>query len=201
METGLWKQLARGAVRSTVQVVPRRPRLILPRGTYHVTARGNRRQLIFRDDGDHYAFLELLASVSGDRGWRCHAFCLMPNHYHAVLETPNADLSAGIQHLNSRHAERFNRRHQLDGHLFQGRFHSVLVESEWHLIELSRYLSMNPVRAGLCREPDAWPWSSYRSVIGLNSAPPFLAVERVLDMFGRDPECARRNFHSFVLAS
>ncbi len=180
--------------------MPRRPRLVDPHGLSHVTARGNRRQLIFLDGGDYGVFLGLLSKVAADRGWRCQAFCLMPNHYHAVLETPRADLSAGMQQLNSRYAEWFNGRHELTGHVFQGRFHSVEVESDWHLLQLSRYVSMNPVRAGLCRGPAAWRWSSYRAVLGLSSAPPFLAVERVLQLFGHDPARARASFHSFVVA-
>jgi putative transposase len=180
--------------------MPRRPRVVDPHGLVHVTARGNRREPIYEDGLDYSAFLGLLAKVAHARGWCCQAFCLLPNHYHAVLETPRADLSSGMQHLNSRYAEWFNGRHELTGHVFQGRFHSVQVESDWHLLQLSRYVSMNPVRAGLCRDPAAWPWSSYRAVLGLTSPPPFLAVERVLRLFGREPARARASFHSFVVA-
>jgi REP element-mobilizing transposase RayT len=178
--------------------MPRSPRIIVPNGLYHVTARGNRRQAVFIDDRDRNTFLLLLERVSAALRWHCYGFCLMPNHYHLVVETPNADLSAGLQRLNSRYAEAFNRRHEVGGHLFQGRFHAVAVESDWHLLELSRYLALNPVRAGLCRTPADWRWSSYRAVLALAGAPSFLAVDRVLRHFGRDSARARRAFHAFV---
>ena len=178
--------------------MPRRPRTNYPGAITHVTARGNRRQPIYLDDKGYRIFLAVLEAVSRGRGWRCHAYCLMPNHYHAVIETPDGDLSTGMQYLNSRYAEWFNRRFALDGHLFQGRFYSVLVGSDWHLLELSRYLSLNPVRAGLCSSPAEWRWSSYRAVAGLASAPAFLDVDRALGLFGNSPEIARPIFHKFV---
>jgi putative transposase len=178
--------------------MPRRPRTNYPGAITHVIARGNRRQPIYLDERGYRIFLAVLGAVSRGHGWRCHAYCLMPNHYHAVIETPEENLSAGMQYLNSRYAEWFNRRFDLDGHLFQGRFYSVLVEGDYHLLELSRYLPLNPVRAGLCSRPADWRWSSYRAVAGLASAPAFLDVERVLGMFASTPERARRLFHSFV---
>ena len=178
--------------------MPRPPRVNVPGGTYHVTARGNRGHPVFADDRDGVAFFALFGGVVARLTWRCHAFCLMPNHYHAVIETQEANLSAGMQYLNSRYAEWFNRRHRLKGHLFQGRFHSVLVESTRHLLELSRYISLNPVRAGLCVNPAHWRWSSYRAVAGLGPAPPFLAAGIVLEHFGRPPSKARLAFRRFV---
>lgn len=177
----------------------RPPRLQLPRSVYHVTARGNRHQAIFQTDRDHDRFLELLARVSEMLAWRCHAYCLMPNHYHLVLETLKANLSQGMHRLNSGYVRWFNMRHDLDGHLFQDRFHAVLVESDWHLIELSRYLALNPVRAGLCATPATWRWSSYRFVAGQLRPPPFLAVDRVLGFFGREHGRACDAFRAFVL--
>jgi putative transposase len=122
----------------------------------------------------------------------------MPNHYHLVVETANGDLSIGMHRLNSGYAHRFNDCHGLSGHLFQGRFHSVLVESDWHLLELSRYLALNPVRAGLCKSPLEWPWSSYAAVAGAASPPSFLAAERLLAHFGADRDWARRTLRWFV---
>jgi putative transposase len=121
----------------------------------------------------------------------------MPNHYHLVVETPNADLSIGMHRLNGGYARTFNRRYALDGHLFERRFHSVAVESDWHLLELSRYLALNPVRGGVCRRPADWPWSSYRALAELAPAPPFLAVDKVLGYFGREGR-ARGAFRAFV---
>jgi hypothetical protein len=122
----------------------------------------------------------------------------MPNHYHLVLEIPATDISIGMHWLNFRYAQSFNHRHGLDGHLFQDRFYSGLVEGDWHLLELSRYLALNPVNARLCARPDEWIWSSYSAVAGL--APPrrFLAVRRVLGLFGTDPATAQARFQAFV---
>jgi putative transposase len=123
----------------------------------------------------------------------------MPNHYHLVVQIANADLSVGMHRLNSSYAHHFNERHGLDGHLFQSRFHSVLVESDWHLLELSRYLALNPVRAGLCEDPSMWPWSSYAAVAGENSPDGFLNIDRLLAHFGVDRDRAQHSFRSFVL--
>lgn len=122
----------------------------------------------------------------------------MPNHYHLVLQTPNADLSAGMHRINSSYAHWFNGFHEFDGHLFQARFHSVVVESDWHLLELSRYLTLNPVRARLCRSAADWQWSSYRALMGEAPAPAFLAVNDVLEYFGSEPTRAREAFRRFI---
>jgi putative transposase len=173
-------------------------RIQLAGGVFHVTGRGNRRQTIFLDRGDHLRFLHLLDEVARKRHWRGFGYCLMPNHYHLVFETPAADLSAGMQWLNGRFAQEFNGFHALDGHVFQGRFHSVLVESDWHLLELSRYLALNPVRVGLCADPAEWPWSSYAAVAGLERPRPFLTMRRVLRHFGGTSSVARARFKAFV---
>jgi REP element-mobilizing transposase RayT len=178
--------------------VARSTRLQEPGGIYHVTARGNRRQPIFHDERDNYLFLNILASVVRRKGWRCHSYCLMPNHYHLLIGTPEPNLSTGMQLLNGRHAQWFNHAHSLDGHLFQGRFHSVLVKSEWHLVELSRYIVLNPVRAGLCAEPQQWPWTSYRALIGSSTPPEFLTVGWILQQFDPLPARARQKFDDFV---
>jgi putative transposase len=182
----------------TVWFVPRPPRVLVPNGIYHVTARGNRRQRIFVDSDDHVRFLRLFVAIANRRRWRCHGYCLMPNHYHLVIETPNADLSRGMQHLNGAYANAFNEQHGLDGHLFQGRFHAVLVESTWHLLELTRYLAVNPVAAGLCAHPADWPWGSYAGLIG--AAPPssLVAVDELLRCFGPDATRARQTLSAFV---
>ena len=122
----------------------------------------------------------------------------MPNHYHLLVETPEADLSAGMQEINSLHAMWFNWRYSLDGHLFQGRFKSVLVESEAHLLELARYVVLNPVRASLCESPSEWVWSSYRATVGVDPKPDLLAPDRILESFGGSPETARLRFPAFV---
>lgn len=162
-----------------------------------MTARGNRRQEIFFDDGDRHRFLRLLA-VEARRGeWQLFAYCLMPNHYHLVLNAPRADLSTALQRLNGGYAQWFNEVHGLDGHLFQGRFHSVAVESQWHLIELSRYLALNPVRARLCATAAEWAWSSYRATAGLSRRGVFDPAH-VLRLFAPQPSDARRRYARFV---
>jgi REP-associated tyrosine transposase len=178
--------------------MPRPHRLGAAGATYHVTARGNRRQDIFREAEDYLRFLSLLDDLAERRGWRGYGYCLLSNHYHLVFETPKPDLSEGMQWLNGRFAQAFNHRHGQDGHLFQGRFHSVLVESDWHLLELSRYLALNPVKAGLCRHPRHWRWGSYAAVAGREAPRTFIAPRRILDLFGQAPRAARARFEEFV---
>jgi putative transposase len=178
--------------------VPRRPRLQAADGIYHITARGNRRQAVFADAEDHLRFLWLLDELAVRRGWLGYGYCLMPNHYHLVLETPKPDLSIGMHWLNFRYAQAFNHRHVLDGHLFQDRFYSMPVEGDWHLLELSRYLALNPVQARLCRAPGEWIWSSYAAVAGSARPRAFLATRRILGLFGRDVESAQARFRAFV---
>lgn len=178
--------------------MPRAHRLQVAGGVYHLTDRGNRRQEIFRDAGDRELFLGLLDGLARRRGWIGLGYCLMHNHYHLVVETPDEDLSAGMQWLNGTYAQLFNYRHGYDGHLFQGRFHSTLVESQWHLLELSRYLALNPVRAGLCVHPRQWRWGSYRSVVGADRPRAFLRPGRVLGSFGTPASSAQKRFEAFV---
>ncbi len=122
----------------------------------------------------------------------------MPNHFHLMIQTPDADISAGMHRLNGGYAQWFNRRHEFDGHLFQSRFHSVLLESNWHLLELSRYIVLNPVCANICRDPAEFPWSSYRPFMALAPSPAFLTVDWLLGQFGGDSRSARTAFRQFV---
>jgi putative transposase len=177
--------------------VARSPREQAP-GIYHVTSRGNRGQAVFPVDDDHLRFLALVDAVCSKAGWVVHAYCLMPNHYHLLVEIDAPTLSMGFQRLNGVYAQTFNRRNHLVGHLFQGRFHSTRVESDAHLLELARYLPLNPVRARLCDEPADWPWSSYRATLGLSRLAPWLSVDRVLELFALDRRRARAAFRNFV---
>ncbi|HEX6699507.1 MAG TPA: transposase [Gaiellaceae bacterium] len=178
--------------------MPRPPRIVVPHGIYHVYSRGNRRQVICRDDGDRLFFFALFEIVVRKFEWVCHSYCLMPNHYHFLIETPRANLSEGMQRFNGRYALSFNARHGLDGHLFRGRFGATSVETTLHLTELSRYVVLNPVRAGLCDEAADWPWSSYRAYTGLAPRPAFLTVDLILAQFGSDPALAARRYAAFV---
>jgi putative transposase len=146
--------------------MPRPPRLETPGGVYHVTARGNRRQAIFGDDVDRRRFLDLFDVALRRHRWRHRAYCLMSNHYHLLIETPEPTLSTGMHYLNGVYARRFNERHAVDGHLFDARFGSKLIETEAHFGEVLRYVAFNPVRAGLCAHPAEWPWSSWAGVDG-----------------------------------
>jgi REP element-mobilizing transposase RayT len=150
----------------------------------HVFSRGNDRRDIFLDDDDRYRFLLLLAEVVTISRWRLHAWVVMANHYHLLIETPEANLSAGMKSLNERYAEWFNWRHNRVGHLLQGRFGSVAVEEESHLRELLRYIVLNPVRAGVVQSPDQWKWSNYQATTGLIEAPPWLEVRWTIEQFG-----------------
>ncbi len=165
---------------------------------YHVTARGNNARLIFIDDRDRELFLQVFATTLGVLQWRCHAFCLMGNHYHLLLETPNGDLGIGMCRLNGQYARGFNRRHGRRGHLFEQRYHAVLINREAHLLEACRYIVLNPVRAALCEAADEWKWSSFRSTAGLVPPLPFLAVEALLQQFGPDLNSARDRYTAFV---
>jgi REP element-mobilizing transposase RayT len=142
-------------------------------------------------------FLSTLGEVIADRGWHCHCYCLMPNHYHLMLDTPRADLPEGMRDLNSAYATRFNTAHELSGHVFQGRYGSRLIRSDPHAREVSRYIPLNPVRAGLRPRPADWPWSSYRAAVGMTRPPAWLTIDRILRWFG-DGEAGRRAYQEFV---
>jgi putative transposase len=178
--------------------VPRAQRRFVPGGVYHVYSRGSNRQSIFAFDSDRVDFLECLTRVVERYELRCFAYCLMPNHYHLVLGTPDEHLSSAMKALNGRYAQRFNRRHRRDAHLFKNRFGAVLQESESQLLWALLYTVRNPVESGLCAAPDEWPWSSYRACAGLDSAPTFLDLTGVLSFFGDESEAAMIRFREFA---
>lgn len=173
-------------------------RVEFPGAVYHVTTRGNRRQHIFQDDADRSAFLKVLESVVRRFHWVCHSYCLMGNHYHLMVETPEPNLSAGMRQLNGVYTQRSNRRHRTSGHMFQGRFGAVVIEKESHLLEVCRYVVLNPVRGGMVDHPRQWRWSAYRASAGLRSAPPLLTTDWILAQFGRRRQEAQRAYREFV---
>lgn len=164
----------------------------------HVTARGDHREEIYLDDGDRVGYLGLLGEVCGRFNWSLHAYCLMTNHYHLIVETPDGNLSTGMRQLNGVYTQRFNRRHCRVGHVFQGRYHAILVQKETHLLELTRYVVLNPVRAGLVAEPGHWPWSSYGAMLGQVCAPTWLETDWLLTQFATARGDAVRQYEHFV---
>jgi putative transposase len=165
---------------------------------WHVTCRGNERRDVFRDDRDRERFLAVLGRTVSLFCWRLHAYVLMGNHYHLLLETPEPTLSRGMRQLNGIYTQAFNRSHKRVGHLFQGRFKSILVEKDAHLLELCRYVVLNPVRAGIVRTAKGWPWSSYRATAGLTEAPEWLETDWTLEQLGRTRVRALEAYRRFV---
>jgi len=173
------------------RLVSRAPRIEVPGGFYHLVSRGNRGSRIYAEDEERRVFLQLLGRVARRRRWICHAYCLMSNHYHLLVQIQQGGLSDGMRELNGGFARFRNNRHDEEGHLFRNRFWSDVLEEEAHMLEACRYVVMNPVRAGLCTSPADWPWCSYRATARLESPHPFLDVDRVLGLFGGRPAAYR----------
>ena len=149
-------------------------RIEYPDALYHVTSRGNRQEDIYLDDQDRNAFLKTLSRVCDRFNWVCHSYCLMSNHYHLMIETPEANLSEGMRQLNGVYTQTLNRNHSRVGHVFQGRYKAILVQKDSYLLELSRYIVLNPVRASMVHSAKDWRWSSYQSTAGLVATPNWL---------------------------
>jgi putative transposase len=174
----------------------RRLREEIEGGVFHVYARGNAKQAIFLDDPDRLTYLRLLGETVEERNWRCLAYCLMENHVHLLLETPDANLGVGMQWFHSLYAQAFNERHGRVGHLFQGRYGAVRVRSDAQLWTVLRYLGLNPVEAGLCARPAEWAWGSYGALCG--DAPVWLDEERLLELLSGNGGDPRRQYLEFV---
>ncbi|MGR8918029.1 MAG: REP-associated tyrosine transposase [Gammaproteobacteria bacterium] len=173
-------------------------RIEFPGAYYHVTSRGARRSPIFEDHTDRDTFLGLLGRIVQRFDWRCEAYCLMGNHYHLLVRTPRPNLSRGMQQLNGPYSQHFNRRHGYVGPVFQGRFHSVVVDAEAYRLEVARYVVLNPVRAGLVPHPQHWHWSSYGATIGKRERPEWLAYQDLLSAFASDERLASDHYIRFV---
>jgi putative transposase len=159
-------------------------RVEVPGGIFHVTSRGNVRAEIFRDELDYLTFLRMLGAVVVEFAWLCRCYCLLPNHFHLLVETPAPNLGRGMQLLNGRYARRFNARNARVGHVFQGPYGAEPVSRDEHLLETYRYIALNPVRAGLCSDPAEWAWGSYQALAGLVEPASFLALDCALALFG-----------------
>ena len=170
-------------------------------GTYHVAARGNCGQDIFRDGRDREAFLARFDRCAARYRLVCLAYCLMTNHFHLVLKNPEGGLSSGMQMLISGHSREMNQRYGRRDHLFKQHFASKRITREAHLLEACRYVVLNPVRAGLCRSPAGWKWSSYRACAGFAFAPNFLATGELLGIFASRPGVAAARYCEFVASA
>ena len=178
--------------------MPRPPRPQFEGAIYHVTMRGVRGAPIYRDVDDRACFIRALGKIVRDYEWRLFAYCEMTNHAHLVVQTLQANISAGMRHLNGRYGQWFNDRHGYVGHVFQRRFHSSLIESERHLLVACAYVVLNPVRAGMVWRPADWPWSSYRATTGFVTGPDFLDVAWLVQEFGAPLDLARLRYREFV---
>jgi REP element-mobilizing transposase RayT len=161
-------------------------RIQAPGLTYHVVARGVRRTSIYVDEVDRHRFLRLLSHVIQRYALLCHAYCQMSNHYHLAVTTTEANLSRAVQRLNSHYAQWWNWRHERIGHVFQSRFNSQIIQDNAYLVNVCRYIVLNPVRARMVGSPEEWPWSSYRATVGLDRIPPFLDCNPLMTAIAPD---------------
>ena len=173
-------------------------RIELAGGLYHVTSRGDGREVIFLSEADRGVFLGVLSEVVQAFNWAVHAYCLMDNHYDLLIETPDSNLSKGMRQLNGVYTQRFNRRHGRVGHVFQGRYKAIIVQKDAYLLELARYVVLNPVRARMVHSPAEWPWSSYRATAGLGDAPLWLTTDWLLSAFSSQRGEAVLRYAAFV---
>jgi putative transposase len=165
---------------------------------YHITARGNEKKDIFTDDADRNKFIQTLESVTEKYRWIVHAYCLMSNHYHLVIETPLKNLSEGMRQLNGVYTQSFNKEHGRTGHLFQGRFKAYLIEKESYLLEVCRYIVLNPVRAGIVHNPLEWAYSSYRKTMGDREQYKYLYSDLILSFFSNSLGDAKKGYEKYV---
>jgi REP element-mobilizing transposase RayT len=165
---------------------------------WHVTSRGVERREIFRDRNDRATFIEFLAETVTEAQWRLHAYVLMQNHYHLLVETPKCTLTQGAKLLNESYARHFNWRYERVGHLYQGRFKSICVESDGHLRNMLRYIVLNPVRCGAVASAGDFEWSNYRATAGIIATPQWLEVDWTLAQFHEDQQVARVMYAEFV---
>jgi len=173
-------------------------RIEFPGAFYHITSRGNKRQAIFNNYEDRNTFINVFARTIKTYGWKCFAFCLMDNHYHILIQTPNGDLSKGMRDLNGIYTQLFNKKHQTTGHIFEGRYKAFVIEQGDYFLEVLRYTVLNPLRANMVKRPDDWPWSSYSATAYGRKMYPFIDQKFVLRLFSRADGLARERYRVFV---
>ena len=179
-------------------------RIEFPGALYHVTSRGDGRDDIYFEDQDRELWLNVLDLVCGRYNWIIHAYCQMGNHYHLLIETPDGNLARGMRQLNGVYTQRFNQAHNRVGHVFQGRYKAIIVQKDAYLLELSRYIVLNPVRAHMVRTARDWAWCNYRATAGMASAPKWLDTDRLCRTQARGADfipsiCCRRKKSVFSL--
>ena len=173
-------------------------RIEYPGAVYHITNRGNDKKAVFKDDTDRETFLNILAHVNKRYHWLCHAYCLMDNHYHLLVETSDGNLALGMRQLNGVFTQARNKRYNKTGHLFQGRYKAILIQKDSHLLEVCRYVVLNPVRARMVERPEDWKWSSYCATAGKERPHPCLTTDWVLGQFSRTRVRAEKEYRQFV---
>jgi putative transposase len=175
-------------------------RIAYPGAFYHVTSRGNERKAVFKSQRDREKFLAYLESATYRYSAVIHSYCLMDNHYHLLMETPDGNLPEIMRHINGAYTTYFNVKRARSGHLFQGRYKAILVEIDEYAKELSRYIHLNPVRADMSARPEEYKWSSYRSYIGECEPPDWLCRDFILKYFGEDQRVSEKKYRRFVSA-
>ena len=175
-------------------ILARKPRIWYPGASYHLTSRGNRRAAIFYDPDDRYMYLSLLEQTRNQYPFHLHAYCLMTNHIHLLLETIDTPTKDIMKKLHSLYAIYFNKRHRTSGHLFQGRYHAELIQTDPYLLEVSKYIHLNPVEAKMVKRPESYRWSSYTAYIS-STTHPHVCTERILSYF---PHPQNHNYQMYV---
>ena len=176
----------------------RSARIQFPGAVYHISARGNHQENIYFSDRDRKLFLRLLDNAAKRYNWICHAYCLMTNHYHLILETPDGLLSNGMGYVNGVYTQKINQQYGMTGHLFQERFHSKLIDGNQQFLTTVRYVIRNPLDANIVQDAEDWPWSSYRATAGIERPTGFLMVDQVLSLFATDRRLAQKYFQEFI---
>ncbi len=175
-------------------------RITYPGAFYHVTSRGNERKNVFKSRRDREKFLEYLDSATERYDAVIHAYCLMGQHYHLLLETPSGNLPQIMRHINGAYTTYFNSKRTRSGHLFQGRYKAILVDIDEYAKELSGYIHLNPVRAKIAKTPEEYDWSSYKFYIGKQRPAKWLYRDFILGYFGKRVSTAQKAYQKFVNA-
>jgi len=173
-------------------------RIQYPGATYHVISRGIERREIFKTDADYLLFKKIFIEVIKRYNWECYAYCLMPNHYHLLIKTLDPNLSIGMCQLNSDYSQKYNIRHSRVGHLLQGRYKAILVEEKTYKNKLIRYITLNPVKAGLVSSLGDWHWSSYHELFGKSESENCVDKRGALNQFGNDIAEAKKVYKEYL---